>query len=226
MYYKLKMLFGLIKYRGFFLKNQYSKNKEDQYLKKIFKNKINGFYIDIGAYHPYRFSNTFHLYKKGWHGINVDINKESIDLFNISRPRDKNLNIAISNENKIKKFFYKKKKHPMNTLNKDFAKTYFKEDGRTIRKENIMCKKFDHLMKIAGRKKIDLLDIDVEGDEYNIIKHIDFKKNFFNIILIELSHFNKTAKRNSKKIKQILLKNNYFYVKHCGETSIFKNRLY
>ena len=226
MYYKLKMFFNLIKYRGFFLKDQYSKNKEDQYLKKIFKNKVNGFYIDIGAYHPYRFSNTFHLYKKGWHGINVDINKESIDLFDVSRPRDKNLNVAIGKENKIKKFYYKKKKHPMNTLNKNFAKTYFKKDGKAILEKNIICKKFDYLIKIAGRKKIDLLDIDVEGGEYDIIKNINFKKIRFNVILIEFSHFNKMARQNSKKIENILLKNKYFFVKHCGETSIFKNNVY
>ena len=74
-FYKLRLLISLLKYRGFFVKKNYSKNKEDLYLKKIFKNKNKGTYIDIGAYHPYRFSNTYLLHKKGWNGTNVDINK-------------------------------------------------------------------------------------------------------------------------------------------------------
>ena len=99
-----------------FFKKQYSKNKEDQYLKKIFKDINDGIYLDIGAYHPYRFSNTCLLYKKGWSGINIDINKESIDLFNMARPNDTNLNIAIGDKNKMQTFYYKKKK----TLNEHF----------------------------------------------------------------------------------------------------------
>ena len=113
---KIKLLINLIKYRGMFFKKQYSKNKEDQYLKKIFKDINDGIYLDIGAYHPYRFSNTCLLYKKGWSGINIDINKESIDLFNMARPNDTNLNIAIGDKNKMQTFYYKKKK----TLNEHF----------------------------------------------------------------------------------------------------------
>ena len=106
---KVKLLISLLKHRGLFLKKQYSRNKEDQYLKKIFKNKMNGTYVDIGAFHPYRFSNTYLLYKKGWRGTNVDLNKESIDLFNIARPDDINLNVAIGSKNKKQIFYYIKK---------------------------------------------------------------------------------------------------------------------
>ena len=107
---KFKLLINLIKYRGIFFKKQYSKNGEDQYLKKIFKNKKKGIYLDVGAYHPYRASNTCLLYKKGWSGINIDISKESIDLFNIARPNDINLNIAIGDKNKVQTFYYKKQR--------------------------------------------------------------------------------------------------------------------
>jgi hypothetical protein len=109
---KIKLLINLLRYRGIFLKKQYSKNKEDQYLKKVFGKKTNGIYLDVGAFHPYRFSNTYLLYRKGWSGINVDINKESIDLFNIARPQDVNLNIAIGDKNQKQIFYYKKKKTP------------------------------------------------------------------------------------------------------------------
>ena len=219
---KFKLLINLIKYRGIFFKKQYSKNGEDQYLKKIFKDIKKGTYLDIGAYHPYRASNTCLLYKKGWSGINVDINKESIDLFNIARPNDINLNIAIGDKNKVQTFYYKKQRHPMNTLNKEFAKNYFYKKKTHIKKSKIMTRTFDYLIK--DLKSIDLLDVDVEGNEYEVVKKIDFKKINFKVILVEHTHFNKETVKNTKQIKRLLLKENYKYVKSFGETNIYKNK--
>ena len=217
----LKLLINLLKYKGLFLKKQYSKNGEDLYLKKIFKNKKYGNYVDIGAYHPYRFSNTYLLYKKGWYGINIDINKISIDLFNIARPKDINLNIAISNKKEKKIFYYKKELYPMNTLNKDFGKLVFKSK-KNIKRGFVISQPFSYIAKKI-KKNVDLLNIDVEGHEYQVLKGINFKKNKFKIILIEISHFNKESNKNAKKIRSLLLRNNYKYVKDLGETSIYKS---
>ena len=221
--YKLRLLISLLKYRGFFVKKNYSKNKEDLYLKKIFKNKNKGTYIDIGAYHPYRFSYTYLLHKKGWNGTNVDINKKSIDLFNIARPNDINLNIAIGDINKIQTFYFKNKIHPMNTLNIEFAKRFW-SNKTNINKSKIMTHTFNYLIKKT--KKVDLLDIDVEGNEYEVIKKINFKNISFKIILIEHSLFNAITKKNTKKIKNLLLKKNYTYIKNFGETSVYINKFH
>jgi len=86
-----------------------------------------------------------------------------------------------------------------------------------------MTKTFDYLVK--NLKKIDLLDIDVEGNEYDVVKKINFSKINFKIILIEHSHFNEEAKKNTNRIKNLLLKNNYKYVKNFGETSVYKNKI-
>ena len=47
----------------FFPKNSYSSFGEDLIINKFFKKK-NGFYVDVGAYHPLEDNNTFLLYKK------------------------------------------------------------------------------------------------------------------------------------------------------------------
>ena len=44
----------------------YSQNGEDLILNRLFENKEKGFFIDVGAHHPIRFSNTYLFYKKGW----------------------------------------------------------------------------------------------------------------------------------------------------------------
>ena len=69
---------------------------EDKFLKKYFKNYRKGKYLDIGCFHPVRDNNTYQLYKKKWNGINIDLNPLTIELFNFSRSRDINLNIALS----------------------------------------------------------------------------------------------------------------------------------
>ena len=71
--------------------------------------KKKGFYIDIGCYHPLKYSQTYKLHKLGWSGINLDISKESIDLFKLFRSKDKNLNIGISNKEGFENFYFTKK---------------------------------------------------------------------------------------------------------------------
>ena len=53
---------------------------EDIEIVKYFDNKKNGFYVDVGSYHPIERNNTMLLYNKGWKGINIDISDFSIKL--------------------------------------------------------------------------------------------------------------------------------------------------
>jgi len=80
----------------FFPKNSYSLFQEDLFIKEYFKKKTKGFFIDVGSYHPLDGNNTHLLYKKGWQGINFDINSYSIKLFEFLRKRDINIHSGIS----------------------------------------------------------------------------------------------------------------------------------
>ena len=60
----------------------YGENSEDVLINSFFSKKKHGTYLDIGCYHPIRGSLTYSLYKKGWSGTNIDLSKETIDLFN------------------------------------------------------------------------------------------------------------------------------------------------
>ena len=89
MYYRPKI---------FLPKKSYSMFGEDIFIEKFFKKKPKGIYVDVGCYHPLDGNNTHLLYKKGWNGINIDLNKTSIELFNKARKNDLNLRIAVSNK--------------------------------------------------------------------------------------------------------------------------------
>jgi hypothetical protein len=70
-----------------------------------------GFYIDIGAHHPKRFSMTQIFYKKGWSGINIDAMPGSMKEFYRTRVRDVNLEIAISKEEGELTFYVSMNQH-------------------------------------------------------------------------------------------------------------------
>ena len=83
----------------------YSQEGEDILLKRIFNNKKNGFYVDVGAHHPKRFSNTNIFYQMGWRGINIDPMPSSMDLFKRYRPRDINLEFGVAKKKGIMKYY-------------------------------------------------------------------------------------------------------------------------
>src|SRR5829696_7661265 len=77
-------------------RKSYSQEGEDLILERIFLEQKKGFYVDVGAHHPKRFSNTFLFYKLGWFGINIDAMPGSMSAFESARPRDINLEVAIA----------------------------------------------------------------------------------------------------------------------------------
>ena len=76
-------------------KTSYSLTSIDLIVDYIFQ-KERGIYIDVGCNHPVYNNNTYLLNKKGWRGINIDIDRKSIELFNLFRRKDLNINLAVS----------------------------------------------------------------------------------------------------------------------------------
>jgi hypothetical protein len=64
-------------------------------LSRAFSDQDFGFYVYIGACHPVEDSVTLHFYERGWHGVNVEPDRELHALFLEARPRDSNLCAAV-----------------------------------------------------------------------------------------------------------------------------------
>lgn len=79
-----------------FGKRSYSQSGEDVVVDAILNRKKSGYYIDIGAYHPKVFSNTYMFYKRGWRGICVDANPTLGWMYKLVRPRDVFVNCGIA----------------------------------------------------------------------------------------------------------------------------------
>ena len=202
-YYKLSLYLNLFKYkiRNYF--KQIDKNENIIFLKKYFKEKNEGFYVDVGCFHPIRLSNTMFLHSKGWTGMNIDISKKSIDLFNISRPNDINLNFGVGKDNCILEYFYNKEVFQSNTFDSSFAKNFLKE--KNLKKKMIEVKTLNYLLKNhTKKKKLDLIDIDAEGFDLDVLKGINFDEYEIDLIMIEVHHYNSETTARSDKILTLL----------------------
>ena len=219
--YKIKLYLHLIRYRGLKKKSQYSRWGEDLFLQDYFKEVSKGRYIDVGAFHPFRGSNTYLLYNKGWRGINIDLNKTSIDLFNLARPADTNLNLVVLDNQKKITVYQNKDLGKMNTINPQYASYYLKNysvrESSSISLNNILEK------YCSKNNKFEIINIDAEGSEYTILKNIDFRKYIFKIILVETHKWNSFTEQESNKIHTFLQSHNYSFLKNLGETSIYEN---
>ena len=174
-----------LKHKHFIKKKSYSMDGEDIFIVEYFRKKNNGFYIDVGCYHPIHRNNTYLLHKKGWSGINIDIHRFSIDLFKYLRPDDVNLNCAISNKNEVTEMFYQKELSQISTIEKQQAKIAFQGN---IKKSKIQSLTLDALLKKINftDKKLDLLDIDVEGADLKVLKGFNIEKFKPELICVEI----------------------------------------
>ena len=147
-----------------------------------------GVFIDLGCNHPIKFNNTYLLYKRGWRGINIDLDQKSIEEFNKIREKDYNVQSLVSSKsNKEKDIFYYHSRSAINTVSEELIK-YRNTDKNKIQ---VLKQKTETLENIIERspyknKKIDLLSIDIENHEYEALKNFNFSKYKIQVIVIEI----------------------------------------
>jgi hypothetical protein len=198
-----------------FKKTSYSQEGEDMILSNCFQGKKNGFYVDIGALHPFRFSNTQTFYKKGWHGINIDATPGSMNLFKKFRKRDINLEIGVG-EKESEMSYYLFDEPALNTFSKERSDFLIKNTNHNlILKKKIKILPLNKILDkhLKKNQKIDFMTIDVEGMDIVILKTNNWKKYSPKYLLVELLNL---------PIEDIIKSDEYAFIKSKGYTLIAK----
>lgn len=156
----------------------FSQEGEDMVLSRIFSGKNKGFYVDVGAHHPMRFSNTYHFYKLGWKGINIEPNPDAINLFKKYRPRDNNLNCGVAkNKDSIEYFMFDEP--ALNTFDVDVLNDRLSETSyKHIKTIKIDVVPLMDIFKqyVSQGAEIDFLTVDVEGLDLEVLMSNDWGK--------------------------------------------------
>jgi FkbM family methyltransferase len=171
-----------------FSTRSYSQEGEDMILRRIFGSQTSGFYIDVGAHHPKRFSNTYFFYKKGWAGINIDAMPGSMKAFQKLRYRDINIETPISSTPETV-VYYGFNEPALNGFSKNISESRDGVDGYRIEftkriKTSTLQTVLDQNLEV--NQEIDFLTIDVEGLDYDVLKSLDLKRYRPRVILIEI----------------------------------------
>lgn len=221
-----KNLYYLVHLKKMFTRNfhktYYSQSGEDIVVSEIFKKKKDGYYVDVGSFHPVHYSNTYLYYKRGWSGINIDPNPRSIKLFNIYRKRDINLNIGISGISEKKKY-YMFNHASCNTFSEEQKDTMIKKSYiKLIGEESIQCEPLSDILQQYSKKPIDLLSIDTEGFDLNVLKSNNWEKYRPHVIIVENTEFD-LDHAGSDPIYTYLKSKNYTLYAKTGLSLIFKS---
>ena len=178
--YLLSKSFNIIKFFYFInqkirsfrkVKKSFSSNSVDLIIGELFKNQKKGIYIDVGCNHPFIGNNTYKLFKKGWNGINIDLDYTFIDSFKFHRPKDDNIQIGVSDKSGEQEMYFHHERSAINTLENSRGKN-------AILKKNIKTSTLNNIIEKSNfkNKEIDYVSIDVEGFELNVLKGFDLKK--------------------------------------------------
>ena len=153
-------------------------------MENIFKDKKDGFYVDVGCGHPIKNNNTYLLNKKGWSGVNIDLDKDNINLFNIYRKHDDNIFAAVSDQQKEVDLYFYHSKSAINTINKNVADY---QQAKVSQIKKIKTQSLNDILDKSNFKdlKIDFLSIDVEGSELSVLKNFDFERYSPKVIVVE-----------------------------------------
>lgn len=205
----------------------YSQEGEDMVLRRFFEQQENGFYVDVGAHHPYRFSNTALLYEKGWRGINLDPNPGTSTLFNRYRPRDVNLELGVSS-NSEPLDFYIFNEPALNTFDSEVAAEHIVGGKwKLLDKKVVQQKALSEILDeyLPEGQEIDFFTIDVEGLGYDVLASNDWNKYSPKLVLIEILGDPALSSLLSMPEAELLKSNGYELVAKTVNTAFFQKDL-
>lgn len=190
----------------------FSQEGEELYLKEKFAKK-EGVYVDVGALHPFRFSNTAWAYARGWRGINIEPNVDQFHLFEVFRPDDINLNCGVGDK-EGELTYYCFEEPALNGFEIEAHK-----DVPIVEQRKVRIRRLSDILKEYNIEQIDFLDIDVEGFEMEVLKSIDFSVNIECILLeqhVNVEFLNETEESLYLKDK------GYEAIAKYGRTTIYE----
>jgi FkbM family methyltransferase len=165
----------------------FSSAGEDMILRHLVgSDKRDGFYVDVGAYHPTLFSNTYFFYLQGWTGINVEARPGSARLFDKARPKDTNLEVGVSTAPGEMTYYFIGEDSTMNSFSRDFLE-HIGMLGEVKREIPVMVLPLAEILEryLPAGQAIDFMSVDVEGHDLEVLASNDWARFRPRYIVVE-----------------------------------------
>ena len=208
------------------LQQSFSQQGEDLALARYFVGRGKGLYVDIGAYHPIKYSNTYLFWLRGWRGINVEPNPDTFNEFTIRRPGDTNLNLAVGPAEEPLQYF-RFNRDAINTFNVEHKEKWLNKpntklkDVLTIQQVPLSQILDAHL---APGQPISFLDVDAEGNDLDVLMSNNWGRYRPEIVLAE-HDFNFDLNTIQSPVTDFMKQQDYRIREICCGTIIFVDNL-
>lgn len=155
----------------------FAQDGEDLLLDRLLSRSPRGFYVDIGAHHPVRFSNTYLFYRRGWSGINVDAEPGSMRLFERLRQRDINIECGVAGHSGTL-MFHRFNEPALNTFDEVEASLKDRPPYRLTERTQVAVRRLDEILNqyLPENQEIDFMSVDVEGKDYEVLDSNDWTR--------------------------------------------------
>lgn len=168
-----------------FRKGTFSQFGEDQALVRLLP-KSHGTYFDIGANHPFKSSNSYLLYRRGWQGVTVEPLPSLVRLHRLVRRRDTTVCGAIGS--KPGQFtLYETQPTGFSTLDQAHAMTMRDERGIRVTERLVNVRRAADVWKDFSDSPPDFVSIDTEGAELDVLSSMDWESQRPRIMAVETS---------------------------------------
>lgn len=162
----------------------WSQEGEDRVLWRYFGYRPTGFYVDVGAHDPFRFSNTCLLNRAGWRGINIDAMPGSMSAFRKHRRSDVNLEVGISETRGIATF-HMFAEPALNTFDRAVAAAHVAAGLASRSVEVALLPLRDVIGEHHPTGAIDLLTVDAEGHDLSVLESNDWDRFRPKVVMAE-----------------------------------------
>lgn len=157
----------------------YSQSGEDRIVKFIFEAiKVpKPTYLDIGAHHPVRYSNTYLFYENGSSGVCVEPNPRLFGRLQSARPKDVCLNVGVGGTHCDTVPFYELSADTLSTFSESEAQRNVAKHGLQIaRVANVDVVTPNEIIRKYFQGSPDFVSLDVEGLELEILEAFDLER--------------------------------------------------
>ena len=146
-----------------------------------------GAYVDIGANEPIRFSNSYFFYRLGWSGICIDPTPGMKRSFDLVRPRDQNLELAVGTVPGTQTYYSWGAGCVVNTFDPRHAERWASEFGRSPQKIPVGVERLASILEghLSG-SPIDFFSVDCEGVDLDVLRSNDWDRFRPRWVLVEL----------------------------------------
>lgn len=146
----------------------YSQNQEEIYITNYFQGKL-GVFLDIGAYNPFKFSNTRRLYELGWSGTFVEPSPNCFKHFVAEYEKEervKLINAAVVTNDDKKLSFWDSNGDAVSTSNYEHKEKWTNGGAKytLIEVDAISTQELEKSLT----KPVNFLNLDVEASNYQI----------------------------------------------------------